>query len=50
MIGGGTYIKITGAGDVLICVRREGKERHFTYPLPDLLHFRESFFEMEEVK
>lgn len=50
MIGGGVFIKVTGIGDILVCVRREGKERHYIYPLADSLHFRESFFEMEEVK
>lgn len=46
----GVFIKIKGEGDILVCIRDSGTEKHYIYPLALVLHFRESFFEMEEVK
>ncbi|GAH25007.1 unnamed protein product [marine sediment metagenome] len=44
------YVKVTGLGTIAVKDTRDGKDELFTFPLPNLLHFREAYFSMEQQK
>ena len=47
MRGEGVFIKLTALGTIFVCIRRNGDEEIFSYHLPTLLRFMDSYFRME---